>query len=374
MAKAPRPGILASGNFERDYDLQARVLGWGASGDVREAICRRTGKTVAVKSFTKEGMSVKQWENLKSECEIHGSVEHPSIVRLEGLYESDAAMHIVTERLCGGDVFDRVVNAGGLQEEEAARVTAQILRALAYLHARHVVHRDIKPENIVYQENGKVNVKVIDFGFAARLEQGHRFQRDCGTLEYIAPEVLAKRGYDEKADMWSLGCTVYVMLLARSLYTGTRAEVMNKNRDGLLDYHWSFGALSPGAQDFVRSLLVLEPSQRPSALDALRHPWLREHGLEDIAVVAQGWNGGFTRAVAAASEAEEALGIKRQDDGCADEFTADPKTEHTKASLLRPPAAPRLGLVRAALVLFNLHRCVHFTPASRDKVCAQAAR
>lgn len=263
--------------FEEDYDLQVRVLGTGASANVCEAICRCSGKRVAVKTLRKEGLSAKQKEDLKKEFEVLTALEHPNIVRLESVYESSEAVQIVMERLTGGELFDRVSGTGGLPEEEAAGVTAQLLRALTHLHARRVVHRDIKPDNVMYQEGCCTHVKLIDFGFATWLDQGEQLREVCGTILYVAPEVLANRGYDEKADLWSLGCLVYIMLTDTEVYGGSDADLLRKNLAGRVDYGPRFRSLSGGAQHFVRWLLTLEPGERPSAQQALaHHPWLQQ--------------------------------------------------------------------------------------------------
>lgn len=227
-------------------------------------------------------MSAIELDNLKREVEVHTSLNHPHIVRLEQVYESSGSVHLVMEQLHGGELFGRIEQMQGLGEEEAARVSAQLLRALAYLHSRCITHLDIKPENVVYQEIGGEHVKLIDFGFATQFQHGEQLEKRYGSVQYVAPEVLAKKTYNEKVDVWSLGSVVYCMLLAAPLYNGGQAEVLEKNRAGLIDYAPGFATLSPGAQDFIRSLLTLEPNLRPSAQEALGHGWLQAHNREVV--------------------------------------------------------------------------------------------
>merc|ERR1740123_2619267 len=114
------------------------------------------------------------------------------------------------------------------------------------------MHRDVKPENIMFVSKGDPTVKLIDFGFATRLEEQGEVSGTCGTIRYIAPEVLSGRRYNESADMWSLGTVVYAMLTGRELYSGNDEEVHAKNLVGRIDWSRHFFLLSKDCQHFVR--------------------------------------------------------------------------------------------------------------------------
>jgi len=281
---APSPTFQPGGRrFESDYELLGAVLGTGASGSVRQARCRRTGRHAAVKIFRVKELSAKMLLNLEWEIDVHSAMKHPGIVDIQAVYETDDTVHIVMEQLCGGELFDRLLEQGRFEEEEAAKVVAQLLRAVSYLHAQNVMHRDIKPENVMFCSKEGKEVKLIDFGFATRFERHTPVSQRCGTMQYVAPEVLMGQGYDEKADLWSLGCVCYTLLTMKALYAGDDAEVRRKNRLGLVDWSRSFKTLSPEAQDFVRCLLRVDPASRFSAERALRHPWLKQHAREEVA-------------------------------------------------------------------------------------------
>lgn len=270
-------------SFEERYTLQARVLGAGDGGGVvREATCRNTGRGVAVKAFMKKEMSAKARERLRREVELSRILDHPNVMKVEGVFETEEAVHIVMEQLTGGELFHRLAETGPLPEADAARVTTQLLRGIAYLHAQGVMHRDIKPENVMYQEQGGTQVKLIDFGFSTKIRPGEQLWHCCGSLQYIAPEVVAHRGYDVQADLWSLGCVVSTMLLARLLYEGSKADIVKKTKVGAIDLGEEFDSLSPHAQDFISRLLNVDPDQRPSAEQALGHPWLQQHVPEEV--------------------------------------------------------------------------------------------
>lgn len=272
------PDLLA------EFVVEDDLLGKGSSGNVRGAVSRRTGQRVAVKTFGGAMRKPEVQAALRRECRIHQATKHPHIVQAEGVYSSGETMHLVMERLDGGDLFSRIVKAAGagLAEEEAARVTIQLLRALGHLHARGICHRDIKPENVVYFEEGGQDVKLIDLGLAAECRPGERLRRNCGTLHYSAPEVLQQMGYDERADLWSLGALVYDMLVARRLYNGDDLlEVGWKARGGHVDYCRAFWSTSRPAQHFVQRLLTVNPEERLSVLEALGHPWLQRVAPEE---------------------------------------------------------------------------------------------
>merc|ERR1712167_417935 len=119
----------------------------------------------------------------------------------------------VMEEMKGGELFDRIIEKERYSESEAAKVVADVGRALIYCHSIGVAHRDLKPENILYatKEDDSV-VKVADFGLAKISEQNTLMQTACGTPEYVAPEVLKRQAYDSQVDMWSLGVITYILL------------------------------------------------------------------------------------------------------------------------------------------------------------------
>merc|ERR1719330_1969497 len=162
---------------------------------------------------------------IRSELAIHGGVSHPSIARLHRVYSSDHVCHAVMELLSGGELFERIVERSKLSEAEAADVAIQILDALSYLHSQNILHRDVKLENILFEVRGGSRVKLIDFGYATRFEDGAKVTGKYGSLRYTAPEVLQGHAYDERADIWSVGSVVYAMLLGRTLFDGDESEV-----------------------------------------------------------------------------------------------------------------------------------------------------
>lgn len=275
---ATRAGRLCQ-SFDADYRLQSKVLGRGAAGLVRRAVCRQTGRKVAVKSYDKRQIRDSgMWPLVKRELDIHqGLAPHRGIVQLADVYETEDCVHMVMEELLGGELYTRVSETGPLCEPDAAYLAQQVLEAVAYLHAQQVVHRDIKMENIVYKQRKGRTVKLIDFGASAVLEGDQTLSEAVGTPGCAAPEVLAPCGaYDGKADLWSVGSVFFEVLTAQPAIDGdSTEELWRNNRSCRVNYSPNFYLLSSHAQNFLRSLLCADPAGRPSAQEALRHPWLQ---------------------------------------------------------------------------------------------------
>ena len=162
-------------NILNDYIVFPTVLGTGHYGTVRECLHRQTGQQYAVKSIEKA--KIQRLDHLRREVDLLASVEHSSVMRLVNVYEDINYVHIVTEKCCGGELFDRIIDRttddGCFDEQSAARIIKSLLEAVAYLHANGIVHRDIKPENILFETQDEDSpIKLIDFGLSRRHVQG----------------------------------------------------------------------------------------------------------------------------------------------------------------------------------------------------------
>jgi serine/threonine protein kinase len=175
---------------------------------------------------------------MRSEASLHPELRHPNIVGFEEIMETEAEAHLLVEKLGGGELFDRVKQRKRFSEESAALVAVQVLQALAYMHHQGIVHRDIKLENLVFERpDSDDGLKIIDFGFAGRLDHQGTLTTMCGTPQYVAPEVLSKKPYTEKVDVWSAGCVVYIALTGKALFKGSPKEVHTFE-----PHHWSIAA------------------------------------------------------------------------------------------------------------------------------------
>ncbi|KAG0486469.1 hypothetical protein HPP92_008564 [Vanilla planifolia] len=191
-----------------------KLLGKGNFAKVHLALNVSSGETVAIKVLDKEkilksGLA----SHIKREIAILRRVRHPNIVQLFEVMATKAKIYFVMEYVRGGELFNKVAK-GRLHEDTARGYFQQLISAVAYCHARGVYHRDLKPENLLLDENG--GLKVSDFGLGAlsdQIQQDGLFHTFCGTPAYVAPEILAQKGYDAvKVDIWSCGVVLFVLM------------------------------------------------------------------------------------------------------------------------------------------------------------------
>jgi calcium-dependent protein kinase len=270
--------------LETDYVLTRDVLGVGINGGVRLAMGRgsRRGRKFAVKSIdiTKCAASKKRMLDVVSELEIMLTVDHPHIIRLYDVYETATELHLVMECADGGELFDRLVQQGRFSEVNAAEATRQMLSAVSYLHSQSITHRDLKPENFLYEGRESAHLKLIDFGCSRYCWGKSEVSEMCGTLSYMAPEIL-KHSCTSQSDLWSLGIISFMLLSGYAPFEGDRkrqsADIANGKYSWRHDY-WKH--VSSDAVDFVKSLLCLEPSERLTAQAALQHQWIRAANVQ----------------------------------------------------------------------------------------------
>ena len=152
------------------------------------------------------------------------------------------------------------------------------MSCINYCHQNHIVHRDLKPENILLEQNKEFDqIKIIDFGTSLVVEEGKKLDEKLGTPYYIAPEVLAKN-YGAKCDIWSCGVITYIVLSGIPPFNGsTDTEIMKRVKEGKFNFNdpvWN--KIGDQAKDFITQLLIKDQNKRPSAAEALKHPWIQQ--------------------------------------------------------------------------------------------------
>lgn len=195
------------------YEL-GRLLGQGTFAKVYHARNLKTNKSVAVKVINKEKvMRNGLIEQIKREISVMRLVKHPNVVQLYEVMASKTKIYFAIEYVKGGELFDKVAK-GRLKEDAARKYFQQLVAAVDFCHSRGVYHRDLKPENLLLDGSG--NLKVSDFGLSALVDskrQDGLLHTTCGTPAYVAPELILHKGYDgEKADIWSCGVILFVLL------------------------------------------------------------------------------------------------------------------------------------------------------------------
>lgn len=269
-------------SIDEFYDIGPQ-LGRGRFSKVCEATHKKTGVKHAVKIIDKCKLIATEKELLRTEIAILKLVTHPNIIRLHDVYEDKQYIFIVTELVGGGELFNRIVGRSRYTESEARLVMAPLLESVAYLHRLGIVHRDIKPENILCGE--KLNdLKIADFGLSKLVHPEEIMRMPCGTLNYVAPEVLSLVGYGREADIWSVGVIMFLLLRGELPFHGkTKNEIIHKttHADVNLEGDSAWNSVSPSGKALLKGLLTKDRTKRLTAQDALRHDWFNPRARSD---------------------------------------------------------------------------------------------
>jgi len=265
-----------------DYTLQVKVLGSGYNGQVHAAKNKTTGAKVAVKGFKLHGVTKDKRDELETECEIFLAMDHPHVARLVDVYESKEELNLVMECMEGGELFERVTQRKKFTEKDAADAVWQMLLSINYIHSHGVVHRDLKLENFLYDSKDSNHLKLIDFGFSKIYGANDpKMQLSCGTLAYVAPEVLDK-SYTSKCDLWSLGVITFILLSGYMPFSGDERKQVQMIKTGQYVVKKDIWAkVSENGTGFVKGVLEVNPTKRMSAEQALAHPWI--HKRDELA-------------------------------------------------------------------------------------------
>ncbi|GFR43958.1 hypothetical protein Agub_g5101 [Astrephomene gubernaculifera] len=277
--------------------LFGHELGKGGNGVVRVVRNRQTGEEFACKSIRKvladasEKKKQGHIESIRREVQVlqklRGSL---NIVKLEDVYEDEECVHIVMEQCRGGELWHRIGDRH-YSERTVASFMRAVLRTLAQCHAQHILHRDIKPGNfMLLTEDDRAPLQAIDFGLAAPFDPEQLPRTDLGlegTPWYMAPETL-RGDWLPASDVWSAGVMAYQLLSGRfpfddkkNVYAPAITAIWRSVLNDPLDFSSSsWAGISEQARDFCRLLLARDPAARPSAKEALRHPWLRGDSAE----------------------------------------------------------------------------------------------
>lgn len=266
--------------------------------DKQEYACKIINKA----KFSHMGELGACWLDMKCEIDILRNLEHPNVVEFIDVFEDRLTLYIVTELCRGEELFERIQKRDRYTERLAADIFFQILNGVNYIHSQGVVHCDLKPDNFLFHDKSETaTLKIIDFGLSKRLPRLETLNRLCGTAYYTAPEVLQKK-YAHPADTWSCGVVLFVMLFGYPPFHVNpalcgKAETMaihnkiKKGFDPVIKNGW--GAhfpekipISQDARDLISILLDDDPANRPTAEEALDHPWILNRETNDAEIPA----------------------------------------------------------------------------------------
>uniref|UniRef100_A0A8C9HSI6 Ribosomal protein S6 kinase n=1 Tax=Piliocolobus tephrosceles TaxID=591936 RepID=A0A8C9HSI6_9PRIM len=263
-------------HFTDGYEIKEDI-GVGSYSVCKRCVHKATDTEYAVKIIDKSKRDPSE------EIEIllrYG--QHPNIITLKDVYDDGKFVYLVMELMRGGELLDRILQQRYFSEREASDVLCTITKTMDYLHSQGVVHRDLKPSNILYRdESGSPeSIRVCDFGFAKQLRAGNGLlMTPCYTANFVAPEVLKRQGYDAACDIWSLGILLYTMLAGFTPFANgpddTPEEILARIGSGkyaLSGGNWD--SISDAAKDVVSKMLHVDPHQRLTAMQVLKHPWV----------------------------------------------------------------------------------------------------
>lgn len=265
--------------FDHFYDV-GEMLGEGGYACVFQANHKTRGGSYAIKDVDLTMLEAGGDATLQDEIWalklLRGG---PHIVRLYDVFEEPEHVYLVMEEMKGGDLLNRIGEKEVYTEREARKTCKIIYEAMDYIHRKKIAHRDMKPENVLLVEEGDdTTIKIADFGFAKKVPKPNCLRTLCGTAQYVAPEVLELKetGYDQRADMWSVGVVAYILLGGYAPFEGPVDLLAKAIISGDYEFHDKYWAdISEDAKDMISSLLQVDPEIRLSAEEALQTQWMR---------------------------------------------------------------------------------------------------
>ncbi|KAL0920115.1 hypothetical protein M5K25_009226 [Dendrobium thyrsiflorum] len=273
-----------------------RELGRGQFGVTYLVTHRETDHSFACKTIATRRLANREMvEDVRREVQImHHLTGHRNIVDLKGAYEDRQSVNLVMELCEGGELFDRIIERGYYSEKAAAALCREIVTVVHDCHSLGVMHRDLKPENFLFLSKDEDSpLKATDFGLSVFFKPGDTFKDLVGSAYYVAPEVL-RRHYGAEADIWSAGVILYILLTGVPPFWAENEQgVFEAILNGDVDYTSDpWPSISNEAKTLVSSMLQVDPKDRPSAADILKHPWVRIDGNAsdepiDITVIAR---------------------------------------------------------------------------------------
>ena len=256
-------------DFEKEKEI-----GKGGFGLVWKVIHKKTQKVYCIKVIQKSGIiEQKLVDQMNREIEIMYILNNPHCLRLKNHFEDDNNFYLVMPLAVKGQLYRVLRKFRKFDERTAAQILRETIHALQYLHSFKppIIHRDIKPENLLLNEGGRV--LLADFGWSNFSDGGVR-KTFCGTPEYIAPEMLLKKGHDTRVDIWSVGILMFELLAGYSPFVAKNNQDLYQNIRRL-KIQWPKD-MPPLAKNLIGKILKLNPLDRPTLQEILDHQWFKQ--------------------------------------------------------------------------------------------------
>lgn len=265
--------------FENYYKI-GELIGSGKFSLVHRCIKLSTGEKFTVKVIKKHKHDRAEREMIRKEILILNHARSSGIISLKDSFDSHKSYKLIMEYIECTDLLKKITSEEP-NESTVKQVIKKILLTVKFLHSIGIIHRDLKPENIlVYEKNDEMQIKIIDFGLSTFFVPGKLKKYKCGTLGYMAPEILSGK-YDEKVDLWSVGIIVFAYLTKKlPFFSESREEIfhMTQNTEPEFDMKY-WGKYSKEAMEFTKLMLSKNPQDRPDCSTALMHRWLNDSML-----------------------------------------------------------------------------------------------
>ena len=275
-------------NFDKKYEFQnftkviedifPKQLGTGSFGRVYLVSHNETKELFALKTIEKRKIMTTygKLDIIYNEINIHSKLSHQNIIKLYNMHEDDETINIIMEYAPNGNLYQMIKKEKtGFSESKSFDYFIQVINAVYYLHSNNIIHRDIKPENLLLCEDNKL--KLCDFGWSKELSLENR-STFCGTMEYMAPEIVGSENYDYSVDIWSLGILLYELLFGHSPFKGSNTNNIIQNiKSHELNYDDKNKKISKSCKDLIQKLLNMNPQKRLKIKDILEHPFIKKH-------------------------------------------------------------------------------------------------
>ena len=252
------------------------ILGEGSFSIVQLYEDKKTKIKYAIKKMNMENIEkiTKNKNLINTEVNIHGRINHPNIIKLHNYFRIKNNSYLILEYSPNGTLFDIIRSSHGLSEIYSFYYFLQTLNAIYFLHLHSIIHRDLKPENLLINE--KNIIKLCDFGWSVKLKDNKR-TTFCGTVEYMAPEIIKKQEYDETIDIWSLGVLLYELVHSYSPFFSEDLDV-KKIGNNITNNNLKFkDGLSDDYKNLVQSLLIKDSTKRIKIEDIFQHPFMTKY-------------------------------------------------------------------------------------------------
>ncbi|XP_070559701.1 NUAK family SNF1-like kinase 1 [Ptychodera flava] len=250
-----------------------KTLGEGTYGQVKLALEVTTSEKVAIKTIRKKKIgNIEDLERIRREIKIMTSLEHPHIINIREVFESNTKIVIVMEYASGGELYDYLNTVKRLPESECRRFFRQIASAIYYCHRNNIVHRDLKLENILLDED--YNIKIADFGLSSNFSYDSLLHTYCGSPLYASPEIVnGQPYYGPEVDCWSLGVILYALVYRTMPFDNSDFTKLTKQ---ISEANYYEPANPSPASELIRNMLTVNPKKRATIEEICSHWWTND--------------------------------------------------------------------------------------------------